>query len=74
MISILLALAYFAYVIVITIVGKNVEIGWPSVIGTILALGGIQLFIIGIGGIYLGKLFMEVKGRPSYVIGDKTSK
>ena len=72
MISILLALAYFTYVIIVTIIGDNIEIGWPSVIGTILALGGIQLFIIGIGGIYLGKLFMEVKGRPSYVIGDKT--
>lgn len=74
MISILLALAYFTYVIIVTIIGDNIEIGWPSVIGTILALGGIQLFITGIGGIYLGKLFMEVKGRPSYVIGDKTGK
>ena len=73
MISILLALAYFTYVIIVTIIGENVEVGWPSVIGTILALGGIQLFIIGIGGIYLGKLFMEVKSRPSYVIGEKTS-
>ena len=73
MISILLAFAYFAYVITIACIGVNVEIGWPSVIGTILALGGIQLFIIGIGGIYLGKLFLEVKGRPSYVIGDKTN-
>ena len=72
MISILLSVIYFTYVIAITILGSEVEIGWPSVIGTILALGGVQLFIIGIGGIYLGKLFMEVKGRPSYVIGDKT--
>ena len=72
MFSILLAIVYFAYVIIITLIGQNVEIGWPSVIATILALGGIQLFIIGIGGIYLGKLFMEVKSRPSYVIGDKT--
>lgn len=73
MLSILLSLAYFSYVIIITFCGERVEVGWPSVIGTILALGGIQLFIIGIVGIYLGKLFMEVKGRPSYVIGDKTN-
>lgn len=72
LLSILLALAYFTYVIVITFMGGRVEIGWPSVIGTILALGGVQLFIIGITGVYLGKLFMEIKGRPSYVIGDKT--
>lgn len=70
---IVLALVYFAYVITVAIIGADVEVGWPSVIATILALGGVQLFIIGIVGIYLGKLFMEVKGRPSYVIGDKTN-
>lgn len=71
--SMVLALIYFTYVIAVTIIGVNVEVGWPSVIATILALGGVQLFIIGIVGIYLGKLFTEVKGRPSYVIGDKTT-
>ncbi|MBR2313980.1 MAG: hypothetical protein IKA55_03890 [Akkermansia sp.] len=70
---IVLALIYFTYVITVAIIGANIEVGWPSVIATILALGGVQLFIIGIVGIYLGKLFMEAKGRPSYVIHDKTS-
>ena len=70
---IVLAFVYFAYVIAITIIGTNVEVGWPSVIATILALGGLQLFIVGIVGIYLGKMFTEVKGRPSYVIGERTS-
>lgn len=73
MISIILALVYFIYVIIVASLGCQVEIGWPSVIGTILALGGVQLFIVGIVGIYLGKLFMEVKGRPSYVVGEKTT-
>lgn len=72
MISLILSCAYFFYVIIVSVFGYQVEVGWPSIIATILALGGIQLFLIGIMGIYLGKLFIEVKGRPSYVIGDKT--
>ena len=55
MLSMLLSLVYFTYVIIVTFMGEGVEVGCPSVIGTILALGGVQLFIIGIGGIYLGK-------------------
>lgn len=72
MISILLALGYFAYVITVSICGLGIEVGWPSLIGTVLALGGVQLFIIGIVGIYLGKLFMEMKARPTYVISETT--
>lgn len=72
MISILLALGYFAYVITVSICGLDIEVGWPSLIGTVLALGGVQLFIIGIVGIYLGKLFMEMKARPTYVISETT--
>lgn len=72
LISIILALAYFLYVIVIVCLGHTVSVGWPSVIATVLALSGIQLFIVGVLGIYLGKLFMEQKSRPTYVIGDKT--
>lgn len=72
LISILLAFAYFVYVMVMVCIGGPVSVGWPSVIATILALGGVQLFLIGIVGIYLGKLFMEQKSRPTYVVGDKT--
>ena len=72
MFSIVLALVYFIYVIVVSVCGFPIEVGWPSVIATILALGGVQLFIIGIVGVYLGKLFMELKGRPAYVIDRQT--
>lgn len=72
-VSLLLALLYFAYVITVTVTGQHVEIGWPSIVATVLALGGIQLFVIGILGIYLGKIFMEIKSRPTYVVGEKTS-
>lgn len=66
------AVIYFVYVIVVACLGVNVSLGWPSVIACILGLGGMQLFILGILGIYLGKLFMEHKSRPTYVVAEKT--
>ncbi len=42
--------------------------GWTSVIISTLFIGGLQLLILGIIGEYLGKLFIENKGRPRYVI------
>ena len=46
--------------------------GWPSTICIILALGGLQLFCLGIVGQYLGKTFLEVKNRPIYILKDKS--
>lgn len=46
--------------------------GWPSMICIILALGGLQLFCLGIVGQYLGKTFLETKARPIYILKDKS--
>jgi len=46
---------------------KTVE-GWTSILISILIIGGIQLLSLGIIGEYLGKLFMEAKGRPRYIV------
>lgn len=72
LIAIVLAALYFVYVIVVVCMGVNVSLGWPSVIACVLGLGGLQLFILGILDIYLGKLFMEHKSRPTYVVAEKT--
>ena len=45
--------------------------GWSSTIITILFLGGIQLFTIGILGEYIGNIFDETKNRPEYIIQEK---
>jgi polyisoprenyl-phosphate glycosyltransferase len=46
----------------------HVVSGWVSLIVTVAFFGGLQLMILGIIGLYLGKLFMQSKGRPMYII------
>lgn len=45
--------------------------GWPSLVCIITFLGGIQLFCIGIIGMYLAKTYLEVKKRPIYLIKEE---
>lgn len=45
--------------------------GWTSIIVTIAFFGGLQLTILGIIGLYLGKLFMQSKQRPLYIVKEK---
>jgi glycosyltransferase involved in cell wall biosynthesis len=60
-------LLLLAYVLVYYFLGKTVE-GWTSLAVIILALGSAQLFVLGVMGEYLGRLYMESKGRPLFII------
>jgi len=69
----LLSLLYIPYVIQAFL--RNQEIaGWASVLMTIVFFGGLQLIILGIIGIYIGKLFMQSKQRPNYIISNTSLK
>jgi dolichol-phosphate mannosyltransferase len=60
--------AYLFYTIYCA-VNLRIEVsGWTSLILSVLFLGGIQLISIGILGEYIGKIFMETKKRPRYII------
>ena len=63
----LLSLLYIPYVI-FSLVWEHPVSGWASIIATIAFFGGMQLMILGIIGMYLGKLFMQSKQRPHYII------
>ena len=49
----------------------NSAFGWSSMICIILLLGGLQLLCIGIVGRYIGRIYMQVKNRPIYIIKEK---
>ncbi|MGF2941910.1 glycosyltransferase family 2 protein [Enterococcus xiangfangensis] len=48
--------------------------GWPSLVTIILFIGGIQLLCIGIIGKYIGKIFLETKKRPVYIVKETEKK
>ncbi|MGO4879035.1 glycosyltransferase family 2 protein [Pedobacter psychrotolerans] len=63
----LASVLYIPYVIYAFV--NHVEVsGWASMIMTIVFFGGLQLIILGIIGIYVGKMFMQTKNRPNYII------
>ena len=63
----LLSIIYIPYVLHAIYTGKQVS-GWASTIMTIVFFGGLQLIILGIIGIYIGKMFIQSKHRPNYII------
>ena len=58
---------YIPYVLHAYYSGHEVS-GWASLIMTVVFFGGLQLLILGIIGIYIGKMFLQSKNRPNYII------
>ena len=46
--------------------------GWASVICVVCLFGGANLFALGVIGEYVGKAYMEAKGRPRYIVAERT--
>jgi len=63
-----LAFLYALYAIYAHFVLKETVQGWTSVLLSVLIMGGLQLLTLGIIGEYLGRLFIQAKGRPSYIV------
>ncbi len=68
----LLSLLYIPYALISYYFGHTLS-GWASIIVTIAFFGGLQLTILGIIGLYLGKLFMQSKQRPLYIIKERSN-
>lgn len=63
------SLGILVYSFVRYLLGATV-LGWSSLMVSVWALGGLQLFAIGIIGEYIGKVYLEAKGRPRFAIQD----
>lgn len=59
------------WAVVTELQGKTVA-GWASTVCLMCLIGGIQMVCLGILGEYIGKIYMEVKRRPRYIISDRT--
>lgn len=57
--------------VITAILGRSVA-GWASMTCIICFLGGIQLLSIGVIGEYIGKIYLETKRRPRYIISERT--
>ncbi|MDO4229888.1 MAG: glycosyltransferase family 2 protein [Capnocytophaga sp.] len=66
----ILSLLYIPYVLFSLIRGTEIS-GWASLIMTVVFFGGLQLTILGIIGIYIGKIFKQTKERPNYIIQEQ---
>ena len=71
MIFCLLAFAALIFLFVRALVFGDPVSGWPSLACMITFFAGIQLFCFGIIGMYISKTYLEVKGRPIYIVKEK---
>ena len=72
--GILIALLSFIGVIW-AVVGEfmgNTVSGWASTVCIVCFMGGIQLLCLGVIGEYVGKIYLETKHRPRYIISERT--
>lgn len=71
--SFMCIISFFAiiFVIVRQLLFGGSAYGWPSMACIVIFIGGIQLMCLGISGLYLSKVYLEVKNRPLYISKEK---
>lgn len=63
-------LAYGIYVVVASVIGTQLVPGWASTIVVVTLLCGMNMLLTGIAGLYIARIYAEVKGRPLYVVAE----
>jgi polyisoprenyl-phosphate glycosyltransferase len=67
------SIIFSIYNLILFFNGKILEPGWTSIIISIWLLSGIIIFTLGIVGLYIGKIFENIKNRPIYIINEKVN-
>ena len=72
-----LIIGCFCFLAIVYLVGAHFSggtvPGWTSLIVVVLFVGALQLLVLGIIGEYLGRLFLESKSRPLYIVAETVS-
>lgn len=66
-----LSFAGIVWAVVGNFLGVTVS-GWTSIVCIVCFMGGIQLLCVGVIGEYIGKIYLETKQRPRYIISERT--
>ena len=67
----LLSFIGILWAVIAAFMGKSVA-GWASLACIVCFMGGMQCLFLGVIGEYIGKIYLEVKARPRYIISDRT--
>ena len=59
-----------AFAVIAKIAGIFTVPGWASIVVAVTLIGGIQLIVLGVIGVYIGDIHAEVKRRPLYIVSD----
>ena len=70
---IIAVLSFFGvmWAVITSLLGRTVA-GWASTICIVCFMGGVQLLCLGVIGEYIGKIYLETKARPRYIISERT--
>ena len=68
----IVSLAMMAVVIAAKLLDPSMPAGWPSLMATILLVGGLQMIGLGLIGEYLGRAYLKLNGKPQYVVRETT--
>ena len=68
--------SFFSFALIVWVLwakfSNNSVAGWASTYAIVSLLGGVQLISLGVIGEYIGKIYLEAKERPRYIIGERT--
>ena len=70
--SVFLSLAGILWAFIMNAAGNTVS-GWSSLVCIVLFMGGVQMLSLGVIGEYIGKIYLETKARPRYIISERTA-
>ena len=65
----IISIIMFIYFLILHFQGNTIS-GWTSIIISVWAIGGLQLLATGIIGEYIGKIYIETKNRPKFIIDE----